>query len=670
MKRIWNYLLVLLLFGVSSYGQNVGIGTATPARKLHIAGDMRLDNLVGSTSPYTTTTSLMIRLNNGDISGIAFSGNSSEVLLGNGTFGASPGIDHDWYEVGTTTPPTTINDDIYTQGQVGIGTSIPIANSRLHVAAPTYLIAVRGEGGYYGVYGTASVLDGAGVWGRAVGTNIDDTYGVIGTGGVNKTGVLGHIDGLTASYIANSGGSFTGTNVGAFGEASATNGAGVYGYGASANTYGVRGVGGTGRTGVLGYIDGGGSFYVANSGGSFTGANVGAYGRSTATTGGNGVYGYAEATTNGVGVYGYSASTTGGFGTYGTVGSPDGAGALGSNRNTQGTGVVGVGNNLTTYHRLTNGSGVAGTSINVGVYGIGINNNSYGGYFVGGTAGNYSSNNIGVYGICGDGTALNFDFIGVYGRANTTSANWGYGVYGYGRYRGVYGRAEDGHAGVVGSNGGGTSTYGVYAFGDIGASGTKLFVIDHPADPENKLLRHFCIESNEVLNIYRGNVVLDNNGQAEVQLPDYFHLINKNFSYNLTPIGGPAQLYILQEIDQNGKFIIAGGKPGQKVSWYVYAERNDPYLQKYPEKRLVEVEKNAKHKGKYIAPELYGQPAEKGIDYLINPEERSSKMEQLQAKTIKDSNVKSLEQQAQPVKIEKLEMNSVKVEKLEMKRDK
>ena len=37
--------------------------------------------------------------------------------------------------------------------------------------------------------------------------------------------------------------------------------------------------------------------------------------------------------------------------------------------------------------------------------------------------------------------------------------------------------------------------------GDVGASGTKPFVIDHPVDPENKILKHFAIESNDEIAI-------------------------------------------------------------------------------------------------------------------------------------------------------------------------
>lgn len=179
------------------------------------------------------------------------------------------------------------------------------------------------------------------------------------------------------------------------------------------------------------------------------------------------------------------------------------------------------------------------------------------------------------------------------------------------------GVAGSGFWGVVGEDrylGQQAGAYGVLANGELGATGLKSFIIDHPADPENKFLKHFSTESNEVLNIYRGNVVFDANGQAVVVMPDYFHSINKDPSYQLTPIGAWAQLYVKEEL-VNGKFVIAGGQPGGKASWTVQAQRNDPYLQQFPEKRAVEVEKREGQKGKYFIPQLYGgSPDQKLID--------------------------------------------------------
>jgi hypothetical protein len=175
------------------------------------------------------------------------------------------------------------------------------------------------------------------------------------------------------------------------------------------------------------------------------------------------------------------------------------------------------------------------------------------------------------------------------------------------------GVAGTGYYGVVGEDrylGGVSGAFGVFSNGELGASGIKSFHIDHPTDPENKFLRHFSSESNEVLNIYRGNVTFDANGEAIVEMPDYYELINKNPSYQLTPIGGYMQLYIKEKLE-NGRFVIGGGNEGAEASWTVYAERNDPYLQQYPEKRAVEIEKREGQKGKYLMPQLYGEGMDK-----------------------------------------------------------
>ncbi len=223
---------------------------------------------------------------------------------------------------------------------------------------------------------------------------------------------------------------------------------------------------------------------------------------------------------------------------------------------------------------------------------------------------------------------------GVYG--NNLRTTGGYGTYGIGHsgtvgetnYQlgfGLYGRNYD----AIGPIGNAVGTYGmgyvgvwgdqtdplgfsVYANGDFGAAGTKAFSIDHPLDPENKYLRHYSIESNEVLNMYRGTVPFDANGEAVVTMPDYFDAVNANFSYQLTPIGGYAPLFIKEKLN-DGTFVIAGGTVGMEVSWSVYAERNDPYLQQHPESKQVEVNKEEWNKGKYLQPDLYNQPDSKKI---------------------------------------------------------
>ena len=77
------------------------------------------------------------------------------------------------------------------------------------------------------------------------------------------------------------------------------------------------------------------------------------------------------------------------------------------------------------------------------------------------------------------------------------------------------------------------------------------FKIDHPLDPANKYLCHSFVESPDMKNVYDGVVVLDNKGKAEIELPDWFGILNKDFRYQLTAIGAPGpNLYIAEEISE------------------------------------------------------------------------------------------------------------------------
>ncbi len=111
------------------------------------------------------------------------------------------------------------------------------------------------------------------------------------------------------------------------------------------------------------------------------------------------------------------------------------------------------------------------------------------------------------------------------------------------------------------------------------AAQTKQFKIDHPLDPENRYLTHTSVESPEMKNVYDGVVRLDENGEAVVEMPEWFEALNGDFRYQLTAIGAPApDLYVAEEIQDN-RFRIAGGSPGMKVSWQVTGIRHDPWAQ-------------------------------------------------------------------------------------------
>src|SRR5262249_60340076 len=91
----------------------------------------------------------------------------------------------------------------------------------------------------------------------------------------------------------------------------------------------------------------------------------------------------------------------------------------------------------------------------------------------------------------------------------------------------------------------------------------KLFRTDQPLDPANKSLSHASVESPDLKTFYDGIAELDSNGEAVVELPEWFESLNKDFRYQLTGIGGFAPIYIAEEITNN-RFKIAGGHPGRK----------------------------------------------------------------------------------------------------------
>jgi len=137
------------------------------------------------------------------------------------------------------------------------------------------------------------------------------------------------------------------------------------------------------------------------------------------------------------------------------------------------------------------------------------------------------------------------------------------------------------------------------------------FKIDHPLDPEHKVLYHSFVESPDMKNVYDGVINLDADGQAWVELPAYFEALNKDFRYQLTAIGAPApNLYIAKEVHGN-RFQIAGGKAGGKVSWQVTGIRHDAFAEKH--RIRVEEEKPGAEQGFYLSPDSYGQPEEKGV---------------------------------------------------------
>ncbi|MFA6653768.1 MAG: hypothetical protein WCS93_05470 [Candidatus Delongbacteria bacterium] len=227
-------------------------------------------------------------------------------------------------------------------------------------------------------------------------------------------------------------------------------------------------------------------------------------------------------------------------------------------------------------------------------YGIGVQGE-------GGYRGVYgTSNYIGIYGI-GTGTSTCY---GIYGNANVAGTGIRYGVYGT-----ATGGATN-YAGYFSGN--------VYVTGNLNANDYIEFKSDHPTDPGNKILTHSSVSSSEMLNVYSGNVILDGEGNATLEMPEWFESYNAEFRYQLTGIGSSAPgLYISDELN-NGRFGIAGGNPGMKVSWMVTAVRDDNYAKANP--MQVVSEKKEKEKGYYLTPEVFGRSKDRSIESLYERE--------------------------------------------------
>jgi len=409
---------------------------------------------------------------------------------------------------------------------------------------------VQGGGPTRGAYGLSDL--GTGVeGGHTLQTGISPgVYGWSASQGTSAVGILGE---LTSASPGGSSAAVKGLNRG-----TGASGIGVWGEHAGAG-YGVYGVSPSG-IGVYGITTTGTAVYGSSSDGSIgrlAGGGTGVYGSSTNNPG---AYG---SSTNGPGVYGISTFASG---VYGTNGSTTGRGVTGINTGSgygvHATSATGTG----LYAAVTgsaSGNAVFAQNTATGAYGF-----MSGQYVVGPTL----IYTCGVYGNPGPGSD-DTRWVGVYGKANSPNQRAGY---------------FEGDVAISGR---------------LSVGGTKNFMIDHPLDPLNKYLVHSCVESNEMMNVYSGNILTDGEGLATVELPSYFESLNRDFRYQLTVIGEFAQAIIIKEIDSNC-FTIKTDKPRVKVSWQVTGIRHDAYAIHNPMKD--EVMKEPAARGKYVNPESFG----------------------------------------------------------------
>jgi hypothetical protein len=338
--------------------------------------------------------------------------------------------------------------------------------------------------------------------------------------------------------------------------------------------------------------------------GSFSAGNISAVTLSAANPAGTAIVGSTAAPAGAV-VGTNAGDSAVADGVDGVTNSASASGVAGIN-NSGGIGIYGAG-----------GTGVYGTGPVSGVEGQGNAPYSNAGYFLGWSApagsGYFGSLGIETFGGNGDPNSGTAGGTGIYGQGGGGTNGDGYGGYFIGGSQSLYGH------GIV-ANGG--SGYAGYFNGDVNVTGNLAkgggsFKIDHPLDPANKYLYHSFVESPDMMNIYNGTVALDANGEAVIPMPEWFGVLNRDFRYQLTCIGGFAPIYIAEEL-ANNQFKIGGGRAGLKVSWQVTGIRQDAWANAH--RIPVEEQKDAHERGFYIHPELYGAPAEKQIEWAHNPE--------------------------------------------------
>ncbi len=238
--------------------------------------------------------------------------------------------------------------------------------------------------------------------------------------------------------------------------------------------------------------------------------------------------------------------------------------------------------------------------------------------------------------VLNSGSAIKADSTGAAGIVASGSS---YGVYASSANAGIFGFSSAG-AGVAGSSTTGVGIQGLSTsglagwfqgsvnisnygsnLGNLAVAGTiskggGSFKIDHPLDPENKYLYHSFVESPDMMNIYNGNIITNENGEAIVTMPEYFEALNSDFRYQLTVIGTFAQAIVAEKIKAN-RFVIKTNAPDVEVSWQVTGIRQDAFANKH--RIPVEEAKPANERGFYLHADAFGLSPEKSIEWARAP---------------------------------------------------
>jgi len=142
----------------------------------------------------------------------------------------------------------------------------------------------------------------------------------------------------------------------------------------------------------------------------------------------------------------------------------------------------------------------------------------------------------------------------------------------------------------------GSGDYGLYAFGDVGATGTKFFVEPHPTDA-SKVIRYVALEGGESGTYFRGRGRFVN-GVATIEVPEDFRMVTdaEGLTVQVTPIGGIASVGVvrmdLDEIvvqstrDLEFSFLVNGVRRSQKDRIGPIVENTFEYVPRSAEEKM------------------------------------------------------------------------------------
>lgn len=272
-------------------------------------------------------------------------------------------------------------------------------------------------------------------------------------------------------------------------------------------------------TGVVGYSTGGGDGVWGRS---KDGSGAGVHGVVQPPAGGSSaVWGENQLTgLFGVGVHGSHAGT--GWGVFGEVLGSSGFGAVG---------VMGLVQSSSNSSYGVCGKSLAATGMSYGVYG-------FGGSTANLSAGVLGSDNVGAPDAFWFGSVTSgVRGIGRIGVIGISSTSGGGGVMGM--------KTDSSGTPITIGDLGLDAPYGVWAVGNIGASGTKSFVAPHPTDP-TLVINYVALEGPEAGTYFRGRGTFSGRS-ATIVVPESFRLVTDpdGLTIQVTPVGDFAQVAVV-----------------------------------------------------------------------------------------------------------------------------